>query len=405
MRGGIWWTVIVLLAILAVILQQPLLAAFVLALTLAGGASELWSRQSLNRVAYRRRLGASHLAYGEESTLTLEFVNAKLLPLAWLLARDEYPPGVTLLTGQVEASQGARRAWLANLVSLRWYERVRRVYRIRGDHRGAFRFGPAEIVSGDMFGFRRQLLPLPAVDTLIVYPKIVPLPRLGLPAGRPMGDWLAPRRVMEDPLRFAMTRDYAPGDNPRYLHWKATARTGRLQSKVFDPSATLDVMLAVDVQTLPGAYEYEPDALEYVISAAASLGMQALQERHAVGLCANGIQEGQRGWVQVRPGRHPQQLHQLLAALARLDALRGMPFEAMVRAMLPELPFGCTLVALTAMPRDEIVESLLAVQAAGHAVTLLTVGEQRLDLPERLPTYHLGGVDAWRRLEALQLAE
>ena len=404
MRGGIWWTVIVLLAVLAVVLQQPLLAAFVLALALAGGASELWSRRSLAGVSYRRFLGASHLAFGEESTLTVEFINAKLLPLAWLVARDEYPPGVTLLTGTVEAAQGTRRAWLTNLVALRWYERVRRIYHIRGERRGLYHFGPAEIVSGDMFGFRRQLMRVPGSDDLIVYPKIVPLEQLGLPAGRPVGEWLAPRRLMEDPLRFAMTRDYVPGDNPRYLHWKATARTGRLQTKVFDPSATLSLMLAVDVQTASGAYEYEPDALEYIISAAASLSMQALDERHSVGLCANGIQEGQRGWVQVRPGQHLEQLHQLLTALACLDAVRGMPFETMIGATLPTLPLGSTLVAFTAWPRDAIVESLLAVQAAGHGVMLLTVGEPRADLPERLPSYHLGGADAWRRLEALQLA-
>jgi uncharacterized protein (DUF58 family) len=367
MRGGLWWTVIVLLAVLAVLLQQPLLAAFVLGLALAGGASELWSRRSLSRVSYRRILGDSHLAFGEESTLTLEFVNAKLLPLAWLVARDEYPPGVTLLTGTVDATQGARRAWLTNLVALRWYERVRRVYHIRGDHRGLFRFGPAEIVSGDMFGFRRQLMPVPGSDDLIVYPKIIPLEHLGLPAGRPMGDWLAPRRLLEDPQRFAMTRDYVPGDNPRYLHWKATARTGRLQSKVFDPSATLSLTLAVDVQTAAGAYEYEPDALEFVISAAASLAMQALQERHSVGLCANGLQEGQSGWVQVRPGRHPEQLHQLLTALACLDAVRGTPFETMIGLTLPTLPYGSTLVALTAWPRDANIESLLAVQPPATA--------------------------------------
>jgi hypothetical protein len=61
-------------------------------------------------------------------------------------------------------------------------------------------------------------------------------------------------------------------------------------------------------------------------------------------------------------------------------------------------------VALTAWPRDAIIESLLAVQAAGHGVLLLTVGKPPAAVPERLPSRHLGGSDAWRRLEALQLA-
>lgn len=104
----------------------------------------------------------------------------------------------------------------------------------------------------------------------------------------------ARRKVVEDPLRFSTVREYNPGDNPRFIHWKATARTGSLQSKVFDPSDTLSVTLAVDVRTRARAYEYVPEYLEYVISTAASVAVHALGERYMVGLAANGLGEGAR---------------------------------------------------------------------------------------------------------------
>lgn len=404
MTGKRWWGSLFILFLLALVVREGLLIVFVLVLAMAGGLSELWARHCLTNVSYRRRFGATHLAFGEETTLTLEFVNAKPLPLAWLAVRDSFPRAVTLLEGTVQGSPSEDRGTLMNVVSLRWYERVSRRYHIRGDHRGIFEFGPAEVRSGDILGFRVQERMLPERDRLVVYPKIVPVEALGLPADRPMGEWRALRRVVEDPLRFATVRDYQPGDHPRSIHWKASARLGRLQTKTYDPSASLALMLAVDVQTLPGAYEYRPNALEYTIMAAASLAVHALNERHLVGLCANSIDAYGHQHLYMPPGRHPQQMQALLEAFASLRPLRGLPFEALLDIMTPQLPFGATVVALTAFLREEILEALLSLQNAGHPVVLLTAGEVPLHIPEELTHYPLRGVDGWRDMETLQLA-
>ena len=109
-------------------------------------------------------------------------------------------------------------------MSLRWYERVTRHYRVTGVQRGAWAFGPARLLSGDMFGFADREATLPEIDTLLVYPRLVPLIALGLPSDRPFGDFRAMRRLAEDPLRLNGTRDYVAGDSMRHVHWKASAR-------------------------------------------------------------------------------------------------------------------------------------------------------------------------------------
>lgn len=404
MTGNKWWLGIAALLILALILREGLLVVLVLVLALAGGFSELWGRHCLRNVSYRRHLAATHLTLGEETSLELEFVNAKPLPLAWLLVRDEFPRAVTLLGGEVQGSPSEERSWLHNMVSLRWYERVVRRYRVRGDQRGVFQLGPAEIHSGDVLGFRPQKMSAPHTDTLVVYPRVMPVEVFGLPADRPLGEWRARHRLAEDPLRFATVRDYQPGDHPRFIHWKATARLGDLQTKVFEPSASLAVMLAVDVQTLPGAYEYRPVALEYTISAAASVAAHALEARHMVGLCANTIDPWGHQYVVLSPGRHPQQLTDLLTTLASLRPIRGLPFELLLDGMAPQLPFGATVMAFTALLRPEIVEALLTLQAAGYPTILLAVGDEPTNMPEELTCYPLRGADGWRDLETLQLA-
>jgi len=431
-KGGLWWAFLGALLILAVLNQRGTLALLVLVLALASGASELWARHCLTNVTYRRRLGRDHLAYGEATTLTLEFTNAKPLPLPWLLVRDRYPAPVTLpdaISGSgrrpdrggrqpedsgrqpkdsgrpagrpydVDAAQGGAlpatpKPYLDSVVSLRWYERVTRTHRIRGDQRGYFRFGPAEISSGDMFGFRRRQRIDDDTDELIVYPRVVPVEALGLPAGRPLGEWLARRRVHTDPLRFAMVRDYAPGDNPRHVHWPASAHAGRLQTKQFDPSDTLALMLVVDVQTLQRTFEYVPEYLEYAITAAASIAMEALAQRHMVGLCANALGGEGQDWVMVRPGRHPDQARQLLTAMAMLSPFPGLSLAETLHRLRPRLPYGATVVAITARPGEEVYERLLALDTAGHGAILLTVGDEAPDVPETLRHHHLGGRDA-----------
>ncbi len=404
MKGSFWWSLLIILFVLGVITQRGTLIVFALILSLAAGASHLWARYCLTNVTFRRHLASRQLSYGEQGTLSLEFINAKPLPLAWLLVRDKYPTQVALLTDDPEATKWQQRGWLFSMVALRWYERVVLTYRIRGEHRGHFVFGPAEITSGDVFGFQRRERLEEGMDMLVVYPKVVPVGLLGLPADRPIGEWRARRRVVEDPLRFAMVREYVPGDNPRYIHWRASAHMGGLQSKVFDPSDTLTLVLAVDVQTAPYVYEYVPEYLELVISAAASLAMEALDQRYMVGLCANGLPRSGQAWVYVRAGRHPQQSVHLLTELAALDAFRGIPFVQMLRAFVPQLPFGSTVVAITSMPSESVYEALAEMEELGHRVLLLTVGDIKPDVPEQIAHYHLGGRDAWRHLEALELA-
>lgn len=403
MKGAGWWALLAGLLLLAVIARRGLLSVFVIVLALATAASELWARYCLSNLSYRRRLGSDHLAYGEETSLQIEIVNAKPLPLAWLLIRDGFPQALELLTEQSDTARIRHTGELTTFLSLRWYQRVTRTHRIRGEHRGVFALGPARLSSGDVFGMRWREREDPDVDKLVVYPKVVPLDVLGLPTERPMGERTARRRIIEDPLRFASLRDYVPGDNPRYIHWKSTARRGTVQTQVFEPSATLSLVVALDVQTLDRPFEQVPDYLEYVISAAASLLSHALNERHQAGLCANGLGESGRRWLYIPPGRHPAHLSILLSTLAALGPFRGVPIAELLHRVMPLLPLGATLAAVSAIPNDDLYVALLALQEAGHPVVLLTVGDEPPAVPERFETHHLGGRHAWRQLESLHL--
>lgn len=405
MRGTFWAFLLMVLFAVSMSARQGPLLLFTLLLALGTAASALWARYCLAGVAYRRQFAATRLEFGEETELMVEVINAKPLPLAWLRIRDEWPAEVALLTGRLGYSHKPNRRALQHWLAMRWYERVRRVYRLRGLRRGAFDFGPAELTSGDIFGFRWRENTLERVETVLVYPKIAPLWQWRLPSGRPLGEALAQRRLIEDPMRYAGVRDYVPGDSPRYIHWKNSARWRRLQTRVFDPEASRGIVLVVDVRTSDlGAYWVAPAYLELVISAAASIASDALDKRQAVGLYANAYAHRQWGITRVAVSRDPAQRTRLLEALARLTGFPQMPCEALIGNWMRALPFGATVVTISARPDESLQAALLALQDAGHPVVLLTVGEEPISAPAALDVHYLGGERAWKTLAAVEPA-
>ena len=148
---------------------------------------------------------------GEETDFWIEVVNAKPMPLTWLRAEDEIPYGLGIIHTNMPHSARPQRRILTNLFSLRWYERVRRRYRLNSEVRGAFDLGPVFVTSGDPFGFRIRRREIIVRQTILVYPKIVSIDQFGLSPARPMGDYGTDRRIIEDPWRVAGARDYQVG--------------------------------------------------------------------------------------------------------------------------------------------------------------------------------------------------
>jgi uncharacterized protein (DUF58 family) len=376
------------------------LAVFAAVLALAMLVSELWAWLCFQGLTYRRSLERERVTAGEQVTLQLEFVNAKPLPLAWLLARDRLPRGLALVGADGEDTT---TEWLNSLVSLRWYERVVRRVPLRCPTRGTFDLGPTQLVTGDVFGYRRVLRVEPDTTRLVVYPRVWSVAQLAVAAGIPQGEASFWRRLGPDPLRFSQLRDYRPGDSPRHIHWRASARSGSLQTREFEPSASTTTIVALDVQTMEHAYEHIPARLEHAISAAASLAIAALEARWQTGLLVNGPSPDGAPWQYVEPSQHPQQAAEILAALAGLTPYRGDRFEAMLGALQPRLPAGASLVCVSAWVRASLLQTLLALRHAQHPVCLYAIGDAPLEPVEGLEIIHLGGGDAWERLQTLAL--
>ncbi|MGI9147149.1 MAG: DUF58 domain-containing protein [Chloroflexota bacterium] len=395
LRGEVWVYLITGMLLTSLLLREAELFVVGLILLLVAAVAWVWQRYCLTGLGYRRSLGQVRAAFGEEVSLTLEIVNDKPLPLAWLEIEDAVPAGLPLSPAHAGPSHIPGRRLLGMLLSIRWYERVRRHYRVTCQARGFHAFGPATLRTGDVFGLATQEVEIPGEDYLLVYPKIVPLERLGLPAANPFGD--APLRrqwLFEDPLRTVGVRDYRPGDSPRRLNWKATARAPgqALQVKLYEPTTTQRVYVLLNIHTGGPNWSwqgYDPQVLEAAITTAASVANWATERGYLVGLAANAKLFRSSAAARVPPSREPRQMMHVLEALARLVPIPTMAVETLVELEGRELAYGTTVVMVTAFADAGLVQHLQRLRRSGHqpAILLITSAEQPFAPLNGLPAY------------------
>ena len=122
------------------------------------------------------------------------------------------------------------------------------LYQVTFEMRGYYQIGPCMLESGDLFGLHRRFRVASEPHFVIVYPKVIPLEGFDIASRRPIGEVrMTPSAVR----RSDAHRRRAPvpaGRSLNRVHWRATARTGELHSKVYEPSCIAGATIVLDFQ-------------------------------------------------------------------------------------------------------------------------------------------------------------
>lgn len=154
--------------------------------------------------------------------------------------------------------------------------------------RGVFDEGAAVLSTAAPFGLTRTRRKTVVRSRLIVHPAWVELRSFPLPdtPAATADEALAATRSGHGEI-FAGVRDYRPGDLRKWVHWRSTARTGRLVVREHEDPALSPVVLVLAGHPAPG----EGDVWEALVAAAASVGIHALDEGRPVRcICAGGAE-------------------------------------------------------------------------------------------------------------------
>jgi len=342
----------------------PLLATTVFLLVLAI-LPRFWSRYALRSLSGRISTNHDRVFPGEKIELTFELSN-RGLPLPWLEIEMELP--YRLATGKRSLSP---YTW----ERLRWVTAISRGQVISWKHtleaksRGDYRLGPLRLRSGDMFGLFPKELVLSHFQSLLVYPRIFPLSKLNLPLKALLGEKVGPRSIYEDTSRVAGARDYRYDDPLKRIHWKASAAHSKLQTRHYESSTSLSLLLILDVHSFPE----ENEEFEHAVSTVASLAYEADRQGFAVGLITNSEPE-----VQIAIGSGQNQLMQILEALARITAKSRISLYEQMDRFRTILPMGATLVVVTRTTTPTLASLACQLEQDGHSLLWISI-EQATD--------------------------
>jgi len=154
-------------------------------------------------------------------------------------------------------------------------------YRVPTERRGVLTIGPLVAVRHDLLGLARATADIAGVDELLVAPRALELdmPELG---NGTLGRHLQTLSVRLGPGEFHSLREYVPGDEPRTIHWRASARSDELKVRQHSAEGLRRCTVVLDQQTSPSG---DLDAFERGVVAAASLvhsaDLAGLQTRFA----------------------------------------------------------------------------------------------------------------------------
>ena len=373
-----WLPLIIVCIYLGVILQSPLLIALPLSLLVILSMAAWWRKHSLDNLEYRRRFHYTRAFPGENSPVRIEVENNKILPLTWLRLDDPWPKAVGPVDEEILApSYNQEMGFLSQVFSLRWFERSRRTYELLFRERGVYSVGPARISSGDLFGIYEQSRQAGGVQRLTVFPAIIPLVYPEMIPEYPIGDRRSRRRISEDPNQPMGVREYHPEDSFRRVHWPATARTGELQVKVFQPVSAQVMVLCLNISTHHRYWEgVYPELLEHLLSLAATMVYEGIQRGFRVGMISNGCLANSDQPFRIPPGLSPNQLSHLLSAIAGITPVVVAPFERLLLREIPRVPYGSSLLILTAITNPELSDTLLRLHKHERQITLLSLAEE-----------------------------
>jgi len=303
----------------------------------------LWSLVAVRWVGINRQTPAPRAQVGRPFEELFTVRNTGFLPKLWLEVRDQSNlPGHH--ASHIVPTMLPRRNY-------QW--RISTICR----QRGQFILGPLTINSGDPFGLFQFPRHVRSTRRMIVYPATVPIHEFASPIGRLPGGQAVRRRTYEVTTNAAGIREYAPGDSLNRIHWKTSARRGKLYVKEFELDPLSDVWVFVDFDRNAayqavgaanmtqgdGSWQLPPNTEEYVVTCAASITEYYLDKDRAVGVVAY---TPNRDVIQ--PDRGNRQLSRVLEMLALAKSETSMNLVQMLTIDQSLVARGSTLVIITA---------------------------------------------------------
>ena len=262
--------------------------------------------------------------------------------------------------------------------------------------RGLLRFEPAVVSARDPLGLARRSSRVGERDSVLILPKIYPIPAQVLRGRRECRtQGMSTALSIGSSEEFVSIREYRRGDPLRHVHWKSSARADRLLVREFQDEFLVRQAIVLDTF----GDRCSPELFEEVISLAASF---------ATALRAN---ESLLDFVVMRDGAAPfaadlvtSTLEEVLQTLAAIEPCRDGSFDRLADLVMERLPGIAGMICIFLAwdePRRELVRRI---QGAGISLQVFLIVEEgqsslvdrgpRADRPESFVCLEAGRIES-----------
>lgn len=238
-------------------------------------------------------------------------------------------------------------------------QRLNLTYTTTCDRRGWHCFEAVRVRSSGPFGMFTTRRRIAAPTDMLVYPQYYPLERLRLLESRGFSEQLTQHAGQSSEV--IGTREYRPGDSMRQIHWRSTARTGRLVVKEFADTDQMTMTVVLDLQAGSSLGAGKFSTFETAVRLAASFGYYAQEKKLPFHLAGSS-----RRWS---PPTMPLGWWGILNYLTKVEQDGQEPLPR----VLSRLTATSFVVVLVSRPTDEINRTLMALPQRGISVLAIFI--------------------------------
>ncbi len=328
-------------------------------------------------VKVERVLSDRFIVKGGVLTVKLKVINCKGALSKGFQLDDRFPgESLTLIKGELPVELKADDSG-----------RTEVEYVLEGGREGSFAIGPIYFSFKDKFGFFSFSREIKEFSFVTVLPGVSELKKTFFGESEKHYLWIGPYKSKSKGLStdYYSSREFQPGDDLRFIDWKATARLGKPVVKEFEARTGRKLVIIADTgESMAG------EKLSYLKKAVLLLSSQAIRKGDLVGVLiptVSGILLPRETSIYVKPGSTVPHFYSILKVSSLLQCFGKPDFSRAIEFLCKRVgaPAKILLVSdLEDFDDKRVYEALEEAVSIGYSVVVVSPSTYLFKRPEQI---------------------
>ncbi|MFP4017017.1 MAG: DUF58 domain-containing protein [Halanaerobiales bacterium] len=337
-----------------------------------------WNKHIFDKLTVKRYFRQEKIEVGQEIDYIVEIENRKFLPVIAMRLVSTLSTELDFLSGQTILNTTLNKRF-RDVFSLRWYEKIKRTYKVLPRRRGLKGVFSANLEYFDPFGFFKNTHEEGGRVRLYVHPRILPV--------------VVPRRdnmlfgtnvhrgwIYEDRLNKVGVRPYRSTDSFREINWKASAKSLDLQSNIYKPSLDREVYIFHGLENEKKWWlEETSNIMELSLICAASISEMYFRRNYRIGFYStlNAQEESLAEYTSVDLSQNDLQRDLLLKLLALLNNNSSVSLDRILDREVQNITRGSNIVIINESFNDELRKTIDRLKNS-YQISVVTLVSQKI---------------------------